>query len=215
MVGNLVMQVWLQAFLQLNVTEVFRDKDGPWAGAISLEFANLCCSSHALSVSHVCARAWDPPVCGCPAHRSVILHALGTGLEASRHPSPMHSQQICAKLCIYSSGRCTPRYAQDAAQEIPVHLLGWLRPPPLGVSLQQVPNQTSQPYDKMGSTLALNSLRMQSKLEMPCRQHRCRTAKAALRALAHSCAMASLNPPCVSSERPRYSNWWSGSSDPT
>ena len=69
-------------------------------------------------------------------------------------------------------------------------------------------NVTEVFRDKMGSTLALTSLRMQSKLEMPCRQHRCRTAKAALRALAHSCAMASLNPPCVSSERPRYLNWW-------
>ena len=34
-------------------------------------------------------------------------------------------------------------------------------------SLQQVPKQTSQPYDKMGSALALNSLRVQSKLESP------------------------------------------------
>ena len=37
--------------------------------------------------------------------------------------------------------------------------------------------ETSQPYDKMGSALALNSLRVQSKLKMPCRQHWCCTTK--------------------------------------
>ena len=73
---------------------------------------------------------------------SVILHALSTGLEAGRHPSPMHSQRIYAKLCIHSSGRCTPRYAQDAAQEIPVHLLAGSAHRRLVVPLQQVPNQT-------------------------------------------------------------------------
>ena len=75
-------------------------------------------------------------------------------------------------------------------------------------SLQQVPNQILQPYNKMGSVVALNSMRVQSKLEMPCRQHWRHPAKAALRAFAQGRAMASLNQPCVSKVKPRCLHWW-------
>ena len=76
MVGDLdMMQVWLQAFLQLNVTEIFRDKDGPGLLQPAL---NLQTSAAAAMHSMLVTSAPGP---GTPQY----VAAQRTGLSSSMH----------------------------------------------------------------------------------------------------------------------------------
>ena len=103
-----------------------------------------------LSTSMRCAQCWKraATLAQCTASWHVLNSASTVALGARWDTCKMPRRKSLCTCSAAASAHC--------------RLVG---------SLQQVPNQTSQPFDKMGSTLTLNSLRMQSKQEMPCGQH--------------------------------------------